>query len=96
MYAAIKTAVLNFLPGTPDADQTLLGLVVLVVALAVVRQPLGSLAGIATVILVGLLQEVADVVLLGQMANSAAHDLVMFTIAPLVLFVAARCRLLRV
>lgn len=95
MYAAIKTAVLNVLPGSPDADQTLLGVVVLVLALAVSRQPLGGFAGIATVILVGLLQEVADVMLLGQMANSAAHDLVMFTVAPLVLFLAARARLLR-
>ncbi|KJS35696.1 MAG: hypothetical protein VR70_15505 [Rhodospirillaceae bacterium BRH_c57] len=90
MYAQIKSILYGAIPTDWDAAQIIVGYIVLLITLLVFRQSIKAWWAFLPVLIVGLLIEIADMVLLGQAIGTAARDLVLFTILPLVTVFAFR------
>lgn len=95
MYGRVKSILFDLLPGGAEAGQIYLGLILFILVLAALRRGLSDLSGVAALLVIGLAIEVADVMVLNQAARGAVPDLMHFMLVPLILFAAARVRLLR-
>lgn len=90
MYAQIKSLIYGAIPTDWDAAQIIVGYIVFLITLLVFRQSIKAWWAFLPVLIVGLVIEIADMVFLGQDIATAARDLILFIILPLVTVFAYR------
>lgn len=90
MYAQIKSLVFGAIPTDWDAVQILVGFVVFLMTLLVFRQSIKAWWGVLPVVIVAVAIEIADMVFLGQGILTAARDLILFCLLPLVMVFISR------
>jgi hypothetical protein len=84
MYAQLKSLIYGAIPTDWDAAQIIVGFIVLMITLLVFRQSIKSWWAFLPVLIAGIVIEIADMVFLGQGIATAARDLILFTILPLI------------
>lgn len=82
MYAQIKGAIWGAVPFDTDATQIVIGWLIFIIVITGFRRTIKRWSAVLPVVVIGLVIEVADMMLLGQSFANLARDLLLFVMLP--------------